>query len=169
MTEKQITRSVLTLDEPTSSRGIIFPKEELQTAIIKFKERDRSTSFGTLRGSYYSAELSFNEVSHEVNDIWIEDNRVLASVTILNTPKGKLVSELLDAKISIGFQPAGYGFVNKDKTITDFTLERVDVDVDVKPIIGNPFMEMINTALGVTEQSDIDAFDKAKRALLIEG
>ena len=76
--------------------------------------------------------------------------------------------KLYIAKIPFSLKPAGFGMISEDKIITDYTLTRVDVDVDTTPKNPKTTINVTQDALQ-TEQPDIDAFDKAKRALLIEG
>lgn len=76
-----------------NSNGIIFPKEVMEKAISEF--RNRLPMMGQIH-EQNNHILNIEKVSHEINDIYFEDNFICGNIKILNTPNGKLVKECIN-------------------------------------------------------------------------
>ena len=62
-------------------------------------------------------EISLQEVSHVINDMWIEGDQVMGIIDILPTPNGKIVNELLDYGTDIGISSRGAGSVGAGNVV----------------------------------------------------
>ena len=62
-------------------------------------------------------EISLQEVSHVINDMWIEGDQVMGIIDILPTPNGKIVNELLDYGTDIGISSRGAGSVGEGNIV----------------------------------------------------
>ena len=39
--------------------------------------------------------VSFEDITHKINDVYVKDDRILADIDILDTPKGNIVQEIM--------------------------------------------------------------------------
>lgn len=58
-------------------------------------EQDNSYHYGTFSG-YSSLNVNFEDITHKIDNIYIKDNSIMADIDILDTPKGKIIQELLE-------------------------------------------------------------------------
>lgn len=70
-------------------------------------------------------EVSLQNVSHMITDLKIENSVLYGKVKILDTPKGKILKELVDNNLIV-FRPRGMGTVNADGTISNYKLHTFD-------------------------------------------
>lgn len=61
-----------------------------------------------------SSIVSLERVSHVIREIWWNGNEVWGAVEILNTPKGKIIQDLMEAGIKIGISSRGVGETMKN-------------------------------------------------------
>lgn len=64
-------------------------------------------------------DISMNNVSHTIENVYIEDNSIYGDIHILNTPKGKIVKDILNNNQSIGIASRGVGTVSSDGIVSD--------------------------------------------------
>lgn len=60
------------------------------------------------------AIVSLERVSHVIRESWWEGDEVWGKVEIINTPKGKIAQELMEAGIKIGISSRGVGETQKN-------------------------------------------------------
>ena len=77
-----------------------------------------------------SSVVELQNVSHIVRELWWDKNEVMGKVEILNTPKGKIVQDLMEAGVKIGISSRGVGETTKtnegvDVVNDDFLIIRV--------------------------------------------
>lgn len=61
-----------------------------------------------------SSIVSLERVSHVIREIWWNGSEVWGAVEILNTPKGKIIQNLMEAGIKIGISSRGVGETMKN-------------------------------------------------------
>lgn len=122
---KYLTVEVMKADTPTVNMRT-YSKETLEAALVKFveKSKDGGANFGQI-GMPTSPALTINlsEVSHIVEDAYMDGNALMAKIKILNTPMGGAL-ELM--KEDIVFRTAGVGNISPDGTVTDYTLVSIN-------------------------------------------
>lgn len=52
--------------------------------------------YGTFSENSFPLNVNFEDISHKINNVYIKDNRIMADIDILDTPKGKVIQELLE-------------------------------------------------------------------------
>lgn len=71
------------------------------------------------------AGVDLNEPSHRIKSFEIQNDEFLvAEIEIIDTPSGHALARMWDQGL-IEFRPNGYGVINDDKTITDYSIENV--------------------------------------------
>jgi hypothetical protein len=60
--------------------------------------------------------VHLNNVSHVITKLSLQGNHVIGEGEVLNTPAGKVLSELLRAKVRLGISSRGTGSVDLDET-----------------------------------------------------
>jgi len=114
-----IRRAFLFADEPTAT-GRIYPEAVLRKAVADAQTRvTEGRMFGTVSGCDPS---SLTEISHKVTELRVEGGspgvraRVIATVELLDTPKGKALADVLAAvadDFRVTLIPEGVGVTTK--------------------------------------------------------
>lgn len=115
---------IITTDVYTAN-GHIYPKEEMERAIKAFNERKNPMlcELNARVDNGYFAPIDISEVSHVVTDLRLEDDKVFATMKVLDTPKGKIMQQLLEpADHEFVFRPYGTCHFGCDGIIEDFTM-----------------------------------------------
>lgn len=111
---------VLQLDEPNAN-GRIYPTEAIMEAIQKAPD----SVLGTI-GIPETPEFDLSAVALAANQFRIEDGYLTAEVTVLKTPAGETLQQLIDNG-HVAFRPIGYGTVGEDGTISNYTMHSISV------------------------------------------
>lgn len=107
-------------DFGTNRNGRIYPRELWENVINSDYVREMINSHGLvgeLDHPEERLEISLQEVSHVINDMWIEGDKVMGIIDILPTPNGKIINELLDYGTDIGISSRGAGSVGPDNVV----------------------------------------------------
>ena len=101
-------------DFKSNRNGRIYPRELWENVLKSDYVKEMINSHGLvgeLDHPEERLEISLQNVSHVINDMWIEGDEVVGIIDILPTPSGKIVSELLDYGTDIGISSRGAGSV----------------------------------------------------------
>ena len=133
--------------------GRVYPKELWENVVNSdyVKEAiNTHTFFGELDHPEERLEVSLQNISHAINDIWIEDDGVYGELDILPTPQGKVVNELIDYGSEIGISSRGSGSVNGNEVDPDdYTFVTFD-------IVMRPSVEAARLDLRMVESENIN-------------
>lgn len=123
-------------DNKSNRNGRIYPMSLWQNVVNSdyVKEMINNHSlFGEADHPETRLEISLQNVSHAINDLWIEGDRVMAVIDILPTPMGKIISELLDYGTNIGISSRGAGTVLRDNSVDPDDYQFVTFDFVARP------------------------------------
>lgn len=128
---------IVKCDTKDTISGIIYPLLEMQQMIEEVNLSKRPI-LGEFDGSCNSSIILEN-VTHEVKNLRIENNRVLGDIKIFDTPQGKLLQNILFNEkfskiIALFFRIRGSGIINEDLIISDYHLIAVDAVLRRKSI-----------------------------------
>ena len=70
------------------------------------------------------AYVSVSKMTHEITNLYVEDNKLYGDIQIYDTPNGKLLSQMLPDKLIIA--PRGMGQVDKNNVVTNFKIIAFD-------------------------------------------
>jgi len=93
-------------------------------------------------------EISIKEVSHAINKLWIEGDKVMAELDILNTPNGEKVATLVDYGSKIGVSSRGAGSVMSDGSVDPNDYQFFTFDIVCRPSV---------QAARITESEKVEA------------
>lgn len=145
-------------DFKSNRNGRIYPKELWENVVNSdyVKEMINNHSlFGEADHPETRLEISLQNVSHAINDLWIEGDKVMAIIDILPTPMGKIISELLDYGTNLGISSRGAGTVLPDNSVDPDDYQFVTFDYVGRPSCAAARM---NTIL---ESATIEASNKS--------
>jgi hypothetical protein len=86
--------------------------------------------------------ITLEKVSHRVTSIWMEDNKVMGKVRILNTPAGKILQELVLGECKLGISSRGMGSVREEngESIVEDDFQLICFDFVSEPSTPGAFM-----------------------------
>lgn len=123
-------------DNKSNRNGRIYPielwKNVVESDYVKEMINNHSL-FGEADHPETRLEISLQNVSHAINDLWIDGDRVMAIIDILPTPMGKILSELLDYGTNLGISSRGAGTVLSDNTVDPDDYQFVTFDFVARP------------------------------------
>jgi hypothetical protein len=94
--------------------GRIYPKEVLFREVKKYNQLVKERrALGELDHPD-SPVVELKNVSHIITDIYVKDDEVRGSIEILNTPKGKILKDIIQQKIKIGISSRGLGSLQNE-------------------------------------------------------
>jgi len=116
-----------------NKNGRIYTKEVAKEIVKQFNEMDKGFCLGEL-GQPSEHITNLINVSHEVEEIHIneKDKSIEGTIKILDTPKGKLLTTLIEefkegSDIKFSGAARGTGTINKNKEVEDYTLHAFDI------------------------------------------
>ena len=153
-------------DFKSNRNGRIYPRELWENVLNSDYVKEMIESHGLvgeLDHPEERLEISLQNVSHVINDMWIEGDQVLGTIDILPTPSGKIVSELIDYGTDIGISSRGAGSVGAGN-IVDPDYQFITFDFVARPSCEAARLNMIVEGV----QTEIDNNSDAKVNRIIE-
>lgn len=100
------------------------------------------TLFGELDHPEERLEISLQNVSHAINNMWLEEDGVYGELDILPTPQGQVVNQLIEYGSEIGISSRGTGSVNGNVVdADDYTF--VTFDIVARPSVAAARLQAI--------------------------
>ena len=128
--KKTFTNVAYTVDRPDSN-GTIYPREVMAKALEEAQERIKNGQmFGTLDASEYPIDPG--HASHQVVSMELDGDEVKTVIKILDTREGDILRELMENGIP-KLSPVGWGNLDDDQTISDFSISAINIDTSNKP------------------------------------
>ena len=152
-------------DFKSNRNGRIYPRELWENVLNSDYVKEMIESHGLvgeLDHPEERLEISLQNVSHVINDMWIEGDQVIGTIDILPTPSGKIVSELLDYGTDIGISSRGAGSVGANNVV-DPDYQFVTFDFVARPSCEAARLNMI--VEGVQVEIDNNSDDKVNSIL----
>ncbi len=107
-------QTIETLNVPNRN-GRIYTTSLANKIIKQFEDCPPKSVMGTLATDFTDAIVRLSAASHIVNKMWIDDNKLMAEIEILQTPTGKII-QLFDKPV---FRLAGVGSIKDDGTLDE--------------------------------------------------
>ena len=143
-----------------NGNGRIYPQTTLVREVENYKKLVRENrAVGELDHPDTSV-VELKNVSHKVTDLWMEDNKVMGKIQVLNTPSGNILRGLVESNVAIGISSRGLGSVKEEQgqTIVEDDFQLICFDVVSEPSTPGAYMVTENT-----EKSLGTVFTKADR------
>jgi hypothetical protein len=81
-----------------------------------------------------SSVINLNNASHMVTKIWMEGNKCMGKIKVLETPSGNILRSLVESGVQLGISSRGMGSVRESNGVTlvedDFQLICFDMVSD---------------------------------------
>jgi hypothetical protein len=125
-----------------NGNGRVYRKETLQREIENYQRAIKERrSLGELDHPEDSV-INLRNVSHQITDIWMENNKVMGKMKVLDTPSGGILRSLVDGGVSIGISSRGLGSVteNSGQTIVEDDFQLICFDMVSEPSTPGAFM-----------------------------
>jgi len=130
----KLTATLIPKNQVNLNGRIYRDNENLREAIKEFNERKEKTGvvYGQLGYPSYPMDFNthINQVSHTIENVRIENNKVKGEIKILDTPNGRILKDNINNYV---FRSRGAGSTNIDGSIhlsKLFTYDAIHVDED---------------------------------------
>lgn len=112
--------------------GRIYTATETQRAIDEIKNKiDDKRLLGEIGIALYG-HVNLDQVSHIIDRLWIENEKLYADATLLDTPPGLAAQQLFSqVPPSVKFGIRGSGIVTESFTVSELTIITIDVILKV--------------------------------------
>jgi len=120
----------------------VYPQSILEREVKNYKKLvDDNRALGELDHPEESV-INLRNVSHQITDIWMDDNKVMGKMKVLDTPSGGILRSLVDSGVSIGISSRGLGSVseNAGRTIVEDDFQLICFDMVSEPSTPGAFM-----------------------------
>lgn len=89
-----------------------------------------------------TSTVMLEKVSHLVTEVWWNGKDVMGKIEVLNTPRGKILQELVNANIKIGISSRGTGSVREGRegTIVEDDFSLICFDIVSEPSTHGAYM-----------------------------
>lgn len=104
-----VVKALLQRADALNQNKRIYPREILAREIQNYS---KAVAEGRATGELDHPESSIvalENVSHIIRDLWWDGNDVHGKIEILNTPKGRIAQELMEAGVKLGISSRGVG------------------------------------------------------------
>ncbi|MHA1952129.1 MAG: primosomal protein, partial [Candidatus Thorarchaeota archaeon] len=116
---KIILPAILQKAHLKNQNGRVYPTEILQREVVNYeKVVSESRALGELDHPETST-VALDRASHIVREIYWEGDVVRGTIEVLNTPKGNILKDLLQAGVRIGMSSRGVGSTEQTNEGTD--------------------------------------------------
>jgi len=133
---------MMQMAETQNGNGRIYPQKILEREVRNYKKLvDDNRALGELDHPEESV-INLRNVSHQITDIWMEENKVMGKMKVLDTPSGGILRSLVDSGVSIGISSRGLGSVseNSGQTIVEDDFQLICFDMVSEPSTPGAFM-----------------------------
>jgi len=129
-----ILSGVMQMSERQNGNGRVYPHAILEREVERYKEAVKGRrALGELDHPE-SGVVNLQNCSHLVTDIWMEGNKCMGKIEVLQTPAGKILESLIHARVPCGISSRGMGSVTESNGVTmvedDFQLICFDMVAD---------------------------------------
>ena len=133
---------MMQMAETQNGNGRVYPQKILEREVQNYKKLvEERRALGELDHPEESV-INLKNVSHMVTEIWMDGNKVMGKMKVLETPSGDILRSLVDSGVSIGISSRGLGSVkeNAGKTIVEDDFQLICFDMVSEPSTPGAFM-----------------------------
>jgi len=133
---------MMQMAETQNGNGRVYPQKILEREVKNYKKLVKDNrALGELDHPEDSV-INLRNVSHQITDIWMENNKVMGKMKVLDTPSGGILRSLVDGGVSIGISSRGLGSVteNSGQTIVEDDFQLICFDMVSEPSTPGAFM-----------------------------
>lgn len=129
-----IMSGIMQMSETQNGNGRVYEHNILVREVNNYKKLVKERrALGELDHPDTSV-INLANASHLVTDIWMDGNKCMGKIEVLNTPSGKVLKELVNAGVKLGISSRGMGSIREENGVTlvedDFQLICFDMVSD---------------------------------------
>ncbi len=156
---------IMQMADTKNGNGRVYSREILEREAQNYRKAVRERrALGELDHPE-SSVVNLSNASHLVVDIWMEENKVMGKIEVLNTPSGQILKQLIESGVKLGISSRGLGSVKevgeKIEVQDDFQLICFDMVAD--PSTPNAYMKTV--AENKNLSTHLTKSDKISRSL----
>ena len=133
---------MMQMAEVQNGNGRVYPQAILEREVKNYAKMVKERrALGELDHPEDSV-INLKNVSHQITQIWMENNKVMGKMKVLDTPSGQILRSLVESGVSIGISSRGLGSVteNAGKTIVEDDFQLICFDMVSEPSTPGAFM-----------------------------
>ena len=137
-----ILSGVMQMSETQNGNGRVYPHKTLVREVESYKKMVKERrALGELDHPD-SSVVNLANASHLVTDIWMDGNRCMGKIEILNTPSGGILKSLVESGVKLGISSRGMGSVseNSGATMVEDDFQLICFDMVSDPSTPGAFM-----------------------------
>ena len=137
-----ILSGVMQMSETQNGNGRVYPHATLMREVNNYKKMVKERrALGELDHPDTSV-VNLANASHLVTEIWMDENKCMGKIEVLNTPSGNVLKELINAGVKLGISSRGMGSVseNNGQTIVEDDFQLICFDMVSDPSTPGAFM-----------------------------
>ncbi len=137
-----ILSGVMQMSETQNGNGRVYPHGVLVREVENYKKMVKERrALGELDHPDTSV-INLANASHLVTEIWMDNNKCMGKIEVLNTPSGNVLKELINAGVKLGISSRGMGSVseNNGQTIVEDDFQLICFDMVSDPSTPGAFM-----------------------------
>lgn len=137
---------MMQMAEVQNGNGRVYPQAILEREVKNYAKMVKERrALGELDHPEDSV-INLKNVSHQITQIWMENNKVMGKMKVLDTPSGQILRSLVESGVSIGISSRGLGSVteNAGKTIVEDDFQLICFDMVSEPSTPGAFMMQEN-------------------------
>ena len=125
---------LMQMAETKNGNGRVYPQAILEREVKNYGQLVKEKrALGELDHPD-SSVINLNNASHMVTKIWMEGNKCMGTIRVLDTPSGKILRSLVESGVQLGISSRGMGSVKENNGISlvedDFQLICFDMVSD---------------------------------------
>ena len=125
---------LMQMAETKNGNGRVYPQAILEREVKNYAQLVKEKrALGELDHPD-SSVINLNNASHMVTKIWMEGNKCMGTIRVLDTPSGKILRSLVESGVQLGISSRGMGSVKENNGVTlvedDFQLICFDMVSD---------------------------------------
>lgn len=125
-----------------NGNGRVYGKKILEREVKNYKKVvDDNRALGELDHPETSV-VNLQNVSHIVTDVWMDKEKVMGKIKVLETPSGKILKSLIKSEVKVGISSRGLGSVSKkgEKSYVDDDFQLICFDIVSDPSTPGAYM-----------------------------
>ena len=155
-----VVETLLATAEVKNGNGRYYPKELWEREINRYNKESVQIRNAVGELDHPDSQvINLKNVSHLINEVWWDGDKIFGKIEILNTPSGNIVKNLLEIGITIGVSSRGMGSL---KQVGEVLEVQDDFSILCWDIVSNPSNpgSWIKSSLNESKEQIIDPYSK---------
>ena len=137
-----ILSGIMQMTETQNGNGRVYPHKTMVREVKNYQKLvQENRALGELDHPDDSV-INLKNASHMVTEIWMDGQKVMGKMKILETPSGKILKELINGGVTVGVSSRGMGSVSEQsgQTMVEDDFQLICFDMVSEPSTPGAFM-----------------------------